>query len=476
MSFQTLETSRQDAKPVELYQFTRQALPLGGGAGIPAPPAAPGNVVIGDMLVSGSWSVVRDLGQTTLSPTYPPTSPDSYAAWPGAAGQWEVWAAYHGAIGGGGAYFYESATFGTANGLTPNTTYVLRILGQTTAGGAPPIFGYDINGSGPIVPGPSSGAYPANNLSWHDYTFTTGTSPSLVIHVGALDLEVGNADILIVPAMVLFDATGTPAGGGQPGGTGSGAQYAATTLNYTSADRDIVYATQTYVKALIIRDRLGTTSDAIEKGELQIKVHVSETIASWFVPGILTIAPIVCQMHRLHRDDLTDAIHPIRGQITHVNRSDDYLILTMSDEARLLLRRGPRTLIQRVCNNILYDNICGLSPTNFAFNGTVSAVDAVGIQLTIPGAGAHVGADLTFFNNGMLQFSNGRRVGIAAATGDTILVTHAVPEAIPGALVTLYAGCDGTLNTCRHRFNNAAHRRGFDYLPLANPFVGAGLS
>ena len=40
----------------------------------------------------------------------------------------------------------------------------------------------------------------------------------------------------------------------------------------------------------------------------------------------------------------------------------------------------------------------------------------------------------------------------------------------PGETVSLYPGCDHTLQTCHGRFNNAENFGGFPWIPRRNPF------
>jgi hypothetical protein len=188
--------------------------------GFPAAPPAPGNLVIGDMLLGGSYSLVRDVGQTIISPTYPPVSPESYAAWPGPNG-FEVWGAFAGSIGGGGAYFFQRASFGPpAFALLPSTSYVARVLGYTTfGGGGIGSYGFRMTPGGATAQ--PHGTYGTGPFVWSDIPVVSDGAGSVTIDVGALDMEISNADIVIVSKIMLFDTTGTPPGGGEPGGPGT---------------------------------------------------------------------------------------------------------------------------------------------------------------------------------------------------------------------------------------------------------------
>lgn len=87
---------------------------------------------------------------------------------------------------------------------------------------------------------------------------------------------------------------------------------------------------------------------------------------------------------------------------------------------------------------------------------------------------AHEGARLSLaggaqFARGQLRWIGGANSGLAAVIlgGDADGVTLEQPPRFDatGAMVELREGCDGTLATCRDRFDNVANFRGEPYLP-----------
>ncbi len=53
----------------------------------------------------------------------------------------------------------------------------------------------------------------------------------------------------------------------------------------------------------------------------------------------------------------------------------------------------------------------------------------------------------------------------------TLVLLHSV-DLNRGDDIRLVKGCDGSMKTCHHVFNNAINYGGAEYLPLKNPYVG----
>lgn len=479
MSYQGFEISPSAGNPAELYQFSLTPLsPFGAAAAVTPPPPAPGNLIVGDMLLAANWTLVRDLGQTSLSPVYPPSSPDSFAAWPGLARQREVWAAYHGAIGGGGAYFYERGVVTPAQGLLPSTSYVVRALLYTTQPhlSGPGFYGAAVEGGGTTQPLNIHGTYSAGPPLWADLAGTTDPAGTLAFRIGGLDLEVANADIVVLNALMVFDATGTPPGGGQPAGTGSFATFPTTTLNYTSADVPITYQGITYTPALIERQSFKSKQDGLSKAEVDVAIDLNNPIAAWFTTGHLPIAPVTCRILRVHVNDLTGNASPFVGQVVRSRIVGKQVVLSLASVERLMERRAPRVFNQRLCNNFLYDQVCRVNPATFSYTaGVVTNITENGFVVTVSGAQAFAGADLSFYKDGVLIAPDGSRTGIRGHAGDVLTLMEPIPTLAIGQVPILQAGCDLTWKTCVNRFKNAHNRRAMDLIPNRNAFTGSGL-
>lgn len=190
------------------------------GTAIPAPPPAPGNLIVGNALLPGNWGPL-DYAAATLTGTYPPPTGFSYDGFTGPApsGIAELWNVYDGPIGGSG-WFRHHGVFGGPDGLAPSTTYVVRGLLVSF----PDFQPHGISLPAPYGDGnfhcPSGTGSPRPALQWQDLSATSDASSEIHITVGWDVTIPSDANIIYIGALMIFDTTGTPPGGGEPAGTG----------------------------------------------------------------------------------------------------------------------------------------------------------------------------------------------------------------------------------------------------------------
>lgn len=107
---------------------------------------------------------------------------------------------------------------------------------------------------------------------------------------------------------------------------------------------------------------------------------------------------------------------------------------------------------------------CTLSASAFTHTGTITAISVNKWKFTVSISQAD-----DYFSNGVITFTSGNNAGLSATvkkqTGQAIELL--LPSAFGlqvGDAVTMIAGCDKTLNTCRDRFSNAINFGGFPHI------------
>jgi hypothetical protein len=487
MTYAANEVTRQSAKPVELYRFT--VAPAAVSDIYPPDTAPPGQLIVPNALSIGTWTTVRDEAQTTLSPTYPPSSPDSYVLHAGNYA--EIWGAYHGPIGGGNAAIYLHGEIPAVDsGLEPSTVYVARVLSIKTD--------YSLGSYGTRIPAPYGDGNGFGDISetfndlgdidgepgwgptptWQSRTFTTDVTGAFHIDCGFFNsLQVGAAEICFLWSVAVYNPDGQPE---NPGESSDLLTFPETAINLTSADETFVYQGETYVPDLILRDHFRLGSDGLAKAELDAAFERTSPIAPYVNTQHLTPSPIGVEVYRGHRDDivagtLTSAATLMVGHVLKADFEAERIVLSFAPTERYVARRIPRTLIQPQCNNFLYDTVCGVDPFAFSTTGTVTAIENQGLWVTIGGLETFAAGDLTYFQFGVVIGTTGRRSFIAAQNGDVLTLWKADPDLAVGSAVRVLAGCDRSTAVCKNRFNNLAQRRGFDLIPIRNPFTGGGL-
>lgn len=239
-------------------------------------------------------------------------------------------------------------------------------------------------------------------------------------------------------------------------------------LFFTSADKAQTYSGNTYVREAITRGEIDA-SDEDQQGMLEVTVPRTNAVADLFIPGMPT-SPVILTLFRMHRGD-AEVVQLWSGEITSVQFTGSVAKLSGQPVGAALRRTIPSTTFQGQCNWALYSAQCGVDKAAFVEAGTVSAVAAAVVTLTI----THDRAS-GYFNNGFVVSASNERhwilghVRLSATSAQLTLMTpfttlHA------GDALTAYPGCDRTIADCKNRYSNLQRFLGFPYLPTKNPFV-----
>lgn len=136
------------------------------------------------------------------------------------------------------------------------------------------------------------------------------------------------------------------------------------------------------------------------------------------------------------------------------------LQVTVVSKLDMLGFRVPRRRYQRLCNWKFGSAECGINLASVTVTGTVQAISADGLTLTLSGrteaAGYYVGGVLTIS-------SEWQRV--VSSNGATIVVDYPFVNAKAGDPYTLRRGCNKTFEACRDRFANQSAFGGFLSIP-----------
>lgn len=134
-------------------------------------------------------------------------------------------------------------------------------------------------------------------------------------------------------------------------------------------------------------------------------------------------------------------------------------------------RAVPRYTYMGMCNHVLYDSQCGVSPASFTHAGVVTLVSSN--QITVSGLNAS-GLDVV---GGYVDSSTGQeKRQVLAQSGDVITVLLPFEEDPTGTTVSVIAGCNKVLKEdCAQVFSNEINFGGFSFVPRRNVFT-AGLS
>lgn len=142
------------------------------------------------------------------------------------------------------------------------------------------------------------------------------------------------------------------------------------------------------------------------------------------------------------------------------------IMCSVKDPLELLTTQIPRNKFQPSCVHTLYDAGCGLDQNNFSYGTTVVSANLNWIQTPL-------GSTFTpgTWNLGKIKFTSGVNTGQSYtirsyAEGQIALAKMMTSVPAAGDAFVLYLGCDLQFATCRDRFNNLAHFRGFKDVPV----------
>tara|TARA_R110002167_G_scaffold143958_2_gene333670 strand:- start:22732 stop:23562 length:831 start_codon:yes stop_codon:yes gene_type:complete len=242
---------------------------------------------------------------------------------------------------------------------------------------------------------------------------------------------------------------------------------------WTSAEDDITEAADVFTAIPISRGTLKGGGPDTRKENLIITVPGDNAVATQYinsVPG--TTATL--KIERVQRSD-----GPTFTVVTIFNGSVSSVAFTKAGrEAKIRIvplvtaqsKPVPNVTYQGLCNRVLYDDFCQVDDTDVAFRLSTAAVTAVsGNTITV------TGADLNgdgYYTGGFVEASGAsdRRL-ILDQTGT--LLTLLLPFSTSPLLtnVTVFAGCDHAVSTCKTKFNNVVNFGGFAWVPTKNVFA-----
>ena len=245
---------------------------------------------------------------------------------------------------------------------------------------------------------------------------------------------------------------------------------------FTDHDRDVsfdgtVFEAAAGFSASEITDSLGLSVDNLEvTGALSSAALEEDDLAA----GRYDDAQI--EIFRVNWAEPQQRVLMRFGSLGEVRRAGSAFSAEVRGLAHYLQQPKGR-LYQYTCDADLGDARCGVNIDAPAFKATASVVSVLSARkFVVSGVSGFANG---FFTRGLARFtsgaSNGLQIEIKAhvksATAVTLeLWSDAQGPPASGDTLTLVAGCDKRIETCRARFGNAVNFRGFPDMP-GNDFV-----
>jgi len=210
-------------------------------------------------------------------------------------------------------------------------------------------------------------------------------------------------------------------------------------------------------------------TNEMAKDPLRITLPRTNAFALLFL-GQVPEQVVSVTVFRAHTNDVTEEFRFYwKGRVAGSSVEGDAVSLDCENIFTSLRRPGLREKYQIQCRHALYGRGCGLDKTDFAVVTTATAASGRTVTI-VPDSNAFN------FTGGMLETADGISRDISLVSGSTVTLFTALPQLEQAIdddgpqVVTLYPGCDHSLDTCKNTFNNLLNYGGCPGIPSKNPF------
>lgn len=246
----------------------------------------------------------------------------------------------------------------------------------------------------------------------------------------------------------------------------------------------IVYgaAVLTYAPALIKRGRIQRSQDT---GGLTVHLQIARTvpIADWL--RRFSTFPTYVGLHRWQPNAGAGALPPLQhfGTVANVALSEGWVECDVLSGETTWALPFPNKIFSPTCVLGTYDPDCAVDESLFTTAGTILAIDGgkITVDFVRPnwthdeGSGPVTEAvPDTWYDGGMIRWLDdplkNERAFVEWSDDSEFHILGPPPEgAAVGDNVSLIAGDDHTLQSCRKKFNNVRNFLGFDRMPVEDP-------
>ena len=241
-------------------------------------------------------------------------------------------------------------------------------------------------------------------------------------------------------------------------------------FRYTTADRDILFGTDTYISVPISRAAIKQGSE-IKQQTLKVTGPRDLSVAALFAtePPSAAIALTITAFH--YTDSAHQGVVDWIGRVLAAKWTGSNVELMCEPVYTSVQTMGLRRRFQISCPHVLYGVQCTVAPAAHAVPGTLTAISGFAISAA---AWASPPAGLSFAG-GFVTWDSGNgyleRRTINSVSGGTLTLDNIGPGLAVGVVVTAYPGCNRTMTNCTS-FSNLLNYGGQPYIPTVNPMNG----
>lgn len=235
----------------------------------------------------------------------------------------------------------------------------------------------------------------------------------------------------------------------------------------TSADTTQTYLGDEYESTFVSRGGFINGGDG-RKSNIELEVASSNSIVDVFRHGWLH-APMILTIYRHYYNDF-DYVVIWKGRVTNCVWNGETSTLSSESILTVFGRAGLRRSYSLGCTYPLYDSSsCKVDKDSYEHSDALDEVSGSSFTMS-----SVIGFGDGYFIGGMIQFEDEFRM-IVNHNGNTITMLSQIDGLSDGDTVSLWPGCDRTLDTCASKFSNHLNYGGQPFIPSTNPFKGTSL-
>jgi len=236
---------------------------------------------------------------------------------------------------------------------------------------------------------------------------------------------------------------------------------------YTSGLTSVICDGVEYTPTPIDRETIQFNSDLSAH---TMDIGCTRTVYPFVDFGVhIPVDKIGVTVFRFHRDQSVIEKVPIfSGVVDTIAVAGAGCVVRCVSIEQFLLRYIPRWRFQPGCNHSLYDPYCQVTEVSFQDDAVLSAIGSNGLTLTSSTFGLEAN---TWYTLGILYFGSEFKRTITSHIEDDIVIRYPIPNLQVGSTVTVSAGCDKNLETCRDKFSNVVNSMAFPFISADNPVL-----
>lgn len=244
----------------------------------------------------------------------------------------------------------------------------------------------------------------------------------------------------------------------RPGATGT------TEWCYTSGDVTVTHDSKSYVPAPITRGQITQDAD-LKVTQVSVTVDfLSPAFTAFMVNWPVELVWV--EIKKTFRNNPGEGQVIFLGQVSQVSIQGRKAQALCVGFEYFLKQKMPIVRYQLQCNWRLRYGQCGYNPDIYK----VDAVITVDWDPTHLVSDTFAGYPEHYFMWGWVKWGDYRRpVTYSTPTTKVVVMRYPIPGLTTGQTVTVYAGCDRSMDSCKNRFNNIMNFGGFPYIPFNNP-------